>query len=635
MCGIAGALGVPEEAARKVVERMRRALAHRGPDDHGTEVLYARKAEHPVVLTHNRLAIIDLSAAGHEPMFYGGRDLALTFNGEIYNFSDIRRELEERGFQFRSRTDAEVILAAYRAWGPDAVQRFRGMFAFAIADVKASEVWLCRDRLGIKPLYLARPATGGLLFASEVRGLLAAGSELVPPRVSPSALESFFAQGMVCGFGSIVERVTLLAPATNLRVDWDGAEIERKRYWSLPFLPAAAEARNGRAKAVAELGEELRRAVRLHLIADVPLGIFLSGGVDSSAVATVASEVRRGGIHTLSVGFDQAEFDETREASELARALGTSHTVLRLTGPELLEDIEQVFSAMDQPTVDGFNTYVVSRAARRAGLTVALSGLGGDELFGGYASFRDVPRAASLRKLIPFSLQIPERTQRLAARVGGRGVAKALELLGRPASTVEAYLLRRELLLPAERRALYNGSGPVNEIDRALQPELSRLSDQNQISVLELSSYMRDMLLRDGDVFSMAVGLELRVPLLDHVFVEGVVRLPGRWKTPDPRPKPLLLDAVGPALSSSIQERPKRGFTFPWGAWLRGPMRSRVEGALHQQDVWRALQFEPSAPARLLRRFEDGDPRVGGLQVIALWALQEYVTRHQLSVSAR
>ena len=212
-------------------------------------------------------------------------------------------------------------------------------------------------------------------------------------------------------------------------------------------------------------------------------------------------------------------------------------------------------------------------------------------------------------------------------------MAKALELLARPASTVEAYLLRRELLLPAERRALHDGHWPVPDVDRSLPPELSALSEENQVSALELSNYMRDMLLRDGDVFSMAVGLELRVPLLDHVFVEGVVRLPGTWKGPDPRPKPLLLDAVGPSLPASVPERRKRGFTFPWNAWLRGPMRDRVHRALHEQDVWRAVGLVPEAPEQLWRRFESGDPRVGGLQVMALWVLQEFVKRHGLAVA--
>jgi asparagine synthase (glutamine-hydrolysing) len=631
MCGIAGSLGLPLDVAGPAVEKMRRALGHRGPDDRGTEVLLVDGFSHPVILAHNRLAIIDLSPAGHEPMFREGRHLALTYNGEIYNFRELRAELERCGETFASATDCEVILAGYRAWGVECVRRMRGMFAWALADSSRRQVWLCRDRLGIKPLYVARPSMGGLLFASEVRALLAAGPNLVRPRASPAAIESFLSQGMVCGFESIVEGVSLLPPATNLVLDWGGRELERNRYWHLPFRRADEENGVDRALAVSELREALREAVRLHLIADVPLGIFLSGGVDSSAIATVASEVHRGGIHTLSVGFDQPEFDETRDASELAHQIGTEHTVLTLTGQELLSDIGHVFAAMDQPTVDGFNTYVVSRAARKANLTVALSGLGGDELFGGYASFRDVPRATAIRRFLPFKLRLPDAAQVLLSRLGGRGAAKAMELFARPPSAVESYLLRRELLLPGERRLLR--AGKVPRTDRAFVEDVGELSERNQVSALELNSYMRDMLLRDADVFSMAVGLELRVPLLDHVFVETVVRLPGRWKGPDPRPKPLLLDAVGPSLPSSVPERRKRGFTFPWDAWLRGPMRDRVSRSLHEEDVWRAIGIAPEAPAQLWTKFVAQHGRVGGLQIMALWVLREYAQRHGLAVA--
>jgi asparagine synthase (glutamine-hydrolysing) len=633
MCGIAGSLGMPLDVAGPAVERMRRALRHRGPDDHGSEVLRADRFEHPVVVAHNRLSIIDLSPAGHQPMFRAGKRLSLVHNGEVYNYREIRSELERRGDRFETASDTEVILAAYQAWGTASVERLRGMFAWVLTDATEGRVWLCRDRLGIKPLYVARPAAGGFLFASEVRALLAAGRELVPPRVSPTAVESVLSQGMVCGFETIVEGVTLLPPATSVTLDWAGRELERKRYWQLPFPRADQENGANRKAAVRKLGEELREAVRLHLIADVPLGIFLSSGVDSSALATVASEVHRGGIHTLSVGFDQPEFDETSDATELAEHLKTEHTVLRLTGAELLADIEQVFAAMDQPTVDGFNTYVVSRAARKAGLTVALSGLGGDELFGGYASFRDVPRATALRRLIPFSIHLPGAAHELFGRVGGRGAAKIMELLARPASSVESYLLRRELLLPDERRALHASGWRGGEIDRALPAGVAELSEKNQVSALELGTYMRDMLLRDGDVFSMAVGLELRVPLLDHVFVEGVVHLPGGWKAPDPRPKPLLVDAVGPSLPASVPERRKRGFAFPWDAWMRGPMHGRVHQAMHEQAVWRAVGLEPVAPQRLWSRFESGDARVGGLQIMALWVLQDFVRRNGLAIA--
>jgi asparagine synthase (glutamine-hydrolysing) len=632
MCGIAGSIGLPIELATAAAEKMRRVLVHRGPDDHGTEVLWAKHSADPVVLAHNRLAIIDLSPAGHEPMFARGKDHALTYNGEIYNFGELRSELQSRGHEFRSQTDAEVILAAYAAWGVDAATHFRGMFALALADASTGTVWLCRDRLGIKPLYLTRPSRGGLLFSSELRALLATGPELVPPRVSSSALESFLSQGMVCGLQAIVDGVSLVAPATSVVLDWSGRELEQRKFWVLSFPPAADETSRSRTKVVSELGDELRRAMRLHLISDVPLGIFLSGGVDSSALATIASELQPKGLHTLSIGFDQPEFDETREAGELASMLGTEHSVVRVTGAELLDDIEHVLAAMDQPTVDGFNTFVVSRAARRAGLTVALSGLGGDELFGGYASFRDVPLATSMRRLLPFSIRLPEGTTRWAARFGGRATAKALELVARPSSTVESYLLRRELFLVPERRRLHHATWSGLEMEGLLSADLSLLSEENQVSALELTSYMRDMLLRDADVFSMAVGLELRVPLLDHAVVDAVVQLPGKWKGPDPRPKPLLLDAVGPTLHPAVRERPKRGFTFPWTAWLHGPMRARARERLSQRDLWRSVGIDPEVPAGLWERFETGDPTVGGLQMMALWVLQDYVARHQLTL---
>jgi asparagine synthase (glutamine-hydrolysing) len=633
MCGIAGSVGLPLDRAKPAVEKMHQALMHRGPDDQGLETLWAERGPEPVVLAHNRLAIIDLGAAGHEPMFARDRSLALIFNGEVYNFRDLRTELQAKGHAFRSQTDAEVVIAAYEEWGPDAASRFRGMFALALADIRAGLVWLCRDRLGIKPLYITQPAGGGLLFASELRALLATGAGLVPPKISPTALDSFLSQGMVCGLRSIVEGVTLLPTATSVLVDWTGRKLERRKYWVLSFPSAVDEPTSRRADAVVQLGSKLREAMRLHLVSDVPLGLFLSGGVDSAALATIASEIQPRGLRTLSIGFDEPEFDETDEAAELAAALGTEHSVLRLTGTELLDDVEHVFAAMDQPTVDGFNTFVVSRAARRAGLTVALSGLGGDELFGGYRSFRDVPLATSVRRALPFSIRLPEETARLATRLGGRATAKALELLARPASTVEAYLLRRELFLLPERRGLHDAAWPGLEMEGLLSANLEMLSETNQVSALELTSYMRDMLLRDADVFSMTVGLELRVPLLDHEVVDAVVQLPGRWKRADPRPKPLLLDAVGPKLPSAVQERPKRGFTFPWTAWLRGPMETRARESMNRKDLWEAVGIDPEGPGRLWQRFQKRDPALGGIQIMALWVLQQYIARNRLALA--
>jgi asparagine synthase (glutamine-hydrolysing) len=567
----------------------------------------------------------------------------ITFNGEIYNFAAVGRDLRAAGRPCHGRTDTEVILRAYAAWGPESVNRLRGMFAWALADPAEGTVWLCRDRLGIKPLYIARPPNGGLLFASEVRALLAAGPELVPPRVSATAVESFLAQGMVCGHESVIEGVRAIPQGTSLLLDWDGRERIARKYWHVPFEQGPTVWVR-RSEAIAKLGHTLREAVDCHLISDVPLGLFLSGGVDSSAVATIATEVRnRNAVRTLAMGLDERSFDESAAAAKVASELGTEHRNVMLTGDEMLRDISEVFDAMDQPTVDGFNTYFVSRAARRAGLTVALSGIGGDELFGGYGTFRDVPRAIAMarwaQQIMGARAVESGRVSTTAIRtpIGGRGALKLSEMLTRTPSLLSMYLLRRELFLSAERRALHARPRDCNEESGMPEPELEDLNlletkDDvgNTISAFELSHYLRYMLLRDADVFSMAVGLEVRVPFLDHVFVEAATPLPGRWKRNDGRAKPLLLDAVGPRLPAWIATQRKRGFAFPWRAWLVGPLRARAHAALADREVWRTVGLAEEKPEEMWFRFLKDDARVGASQIIALWVLAEYAQAHTL-----
>jgi asparagine synthase (glutamine-hydrolysing) len=346
-------------------------------------------------------------------------------------------------------------------------------------------------------------------------------------------------------------------------------------------------------------------------------------------------------LRTVSIGFDQPEFDETATAAEVASMLRTVHSSLRLTGDDLLQEFPQALSAVDQPTVDGFNTYFVSQATRRAGLKVALSGLGGDELFGGYASFHDVPRAVRWRRRLRRFGLARRCLARLASQVGGRSAAKAAEVLKRKPSPLQMYFLRRELFLPAERRALHplpEGCDPFSGMSHNLMEDLSAdargLDAVNQVSLFELSSYMRNMLLRDADVFSMAHGLELRVPLLDHRLVEQTVQMPGVCKRPDPRPKPLLLDAVGPRLPRLVHCHPKQGFTFPWAAWLRGPMRDRASRALGNRDVWTSLGMNSGQPPMLWQRFLQGDRRLSALQILALVVLEDFTTRHGLKHAA-
>lgn len=636
MCGIAGAVGIPRHIAEPALERMRRALRHRGPDDQDTRFVSSSASPNTVGLAHTRLAVIETSRAGRQPMRAIDAERWIAFNGEIYNFVQLRRELEQAGAEFRSRTDTETILAAYAAWGDKAASKLSGMFAFALADADAGRVWLCRDRVGIKPLYVARPASGGLMFASEVRTLLAAGSELVPPHISSTAIETFLAQGMVCGEHSIIDGIDLLPPGTTLVLDWDGKEVERKRYWELPVNDAPHVWRS-RADCIVELETTLAAAVTSHLVSDVPLGVFLSSGIDSSSVASLAMSSATN-VRTLAIGFDEPTHDESATAAKIARELRTEHRTVHLSGDEMLSDIGEVFAAVDQPTVDGFNTYFVSRAARRAGLTVALSGVGGDELFGGYHTFRDVPRALALSRFAHRHLgRTVERVAHFAPRIGTRAGAKIQELAARPPTLLGLYLLRRELFLPQERRALHDlppCTDPILGVPTLEADCLDAIRAggdvNNAISGLELSHYLRHMLLRDADVFSMANGLEVRVPLLDHSLVELALSMPGRWKRSDGRLKPLLIDAVGTRLPSQVERRKKRGFSFPWHAWLVGALHQRARAALADADVWRVLGIRPDGPRQMWDRFVAGDARVAALQIIGLWVLAEFATRRSL-----
>jgi asparagine synthase (glutamine-hydrolysing) len=669
MCGIVGILGVRTEVALPAVERMRAAAAHRGPDDAGISVVRGPERFASAVLAHTRLSIVELSAAGHQPMLDAPRaglvPNALTFNGEIYNFRELQPELAARGWPCRSGSDSEVILNAYRVWGVRAVERFEGMFAFALLDVERGIAVLARDRMGMKPLYVCRPAHGGLLFASEVRTLLAAGGELVPPRLNRRALESFFAQGAVASDHSIVEGVRMLGPGEALTLDFDGRPLRSVRYWSVAFgsdsgertLPAdgsvaepvvasSGRSASSRESMVAELSADLRRSLQRLLLADVPVGLFLSSGVDSTALACVAAEVSAEPLRTIAVGFDVAALDESEGAGRTAAELGTRHQRIQLSGASVLASLDDVLTATDQPTVDGFNTFFTSRAAREAGLKVALSGVGGDELFGGYATFRDVPRALRLLEHTRH-LGVPARRRfgALAARLGGlplfgrrgRALAKLGEALMSPGDLVSLYLLRRELVGVDLRRRLHPlpaGSDPWSGLELDTLDELTRESagtdPLDRVAALEFSMYMRHMLLRDADVFSMVHHIELRLPLLEHYTVGRAASARGAWRRPDPRPKPLLVDAVGSRLPDRVWRGKKRGFTFPWQTWLSGPLRERAAAALESRVLAEA-GLEPRAVSDVWRRFLAGDRRVSALEVLALVVLEGYLSRHRLS----
>ncbi|HWZ46217.1 MAG TPA: asparagine synthase (glutamine-hydrolyzing) [Candidatus Saccharimonadales bacterium] len=636
MCGIAGLIGVHTDL-RAAGQCMLKALRHRGRDDEGVEV------PHPsAVVVHSRLAILDLTDTGHQPMSDhppdGSQRNWVVFNGQIFNFRDLQPELAGLGWRSRGSSDTEIILNAYRAWGEECIHRLHGMFAFCLIDGDRRAAYLCRDRMGIKPLYICELSRGGLAFASEIRALLALGSEFVPPRINRTAMESYFAQGAVQGGDAIVSGIKILEPGACLTLDLETGRVQKTRkYWDLHH-GEQSRYRN-RNEAVEDISSIARRTVRQHLVSDVPLGLFLSGGIDSAALLAIACEQSDSAMRTITVGFDIKNFDETGAASATASAFHCENNTVRLSGTELLGSFPSVLEATDQPTVDGTNTFIVSHAARKLGLTVALSGLGGDELFGGYASFHDVPRALRVRQWFGWT-----RPVAAALRGYGRASVKLHELLQRPADLLQTYLLHRELFLSAERRELQSlpdGSDSANGMPVAmLQHIYGRMKGLDAFtatSMFEIEIYMRHMLLRDADVFSMASPIECRLPFLDHELVQAVLAAPSSWKRMNGRPKPLLLDAVGPRLPSHVWQHPKQGFTFPWRSWLQPPSGALAQLALdavHDQKVWREIGVNPEAVSGLWMRFVQADRTISALQILALVVLRDYVVRHKLRLAS-
>src|SRR5271168_781061 len=581
MCGICGWWERQGIGRAETMPDMLRQMTPRGPDDEGSTEIHPRSGG-ILRLGARRLAIQDLSPAGHQPMQDPVTGAWLVFNGEIFNFQELRGEIESRGCQFRSQGDTEVLLLGYREWGEQFLERLRGMFALALWDASRQTLLLVRDRLGIKPLYYAE-TPGSLLFASELRALLASG--LVARELDVTGLDSFLKFGAVQEPVTMVRGVRLLPAGCLLRFHEGASQIER--YWD---LPSAALPLNGdprvREKHMEALREELDTAVRMGLVSDVPLGIFLSGGLDSTVVAAIAAR-HCTRLKTFTVTFAEEQFAEGVKARQVARLLQTEHHEITVSQGDLLETLPAGVAAMDQPTVDGINTYMVSRVTKHDGVTVALSGLGGDEQFAGYRSFRLVPRMEWMERRVP-------RWMRRAAAgaasplLGGSTRGKKMELwLKGMDAFPHPFYLSRLIFSPAQiarlirpERLLEIQFGVfVEEFARQL-----RLIEQhdpvNRVACLELLVYLRNTLLRDTDCMSMAHSLEVRVPLLDHRVTEKALLLPGRWKTEGRQRKSLLVTAAGRELPSKILRQPKRGFEFPWDQWLRGQLRSAVEAAL-------------------------------------------------------
>ncbi len=627
MCGICGIAGERTGAAEPVLGRMVAAMRHRGPDDSG--VLLAPR----VALGSRRLSIIDLPG-GHQPIANEDGRVVVVFNGEISNFRELRRELESLGHTFHTQSDTETIVHAYETWRNDCARHLDGMFAFAVAEFADMEwqrpvhLLLARDRLGIKPLYYALSG-GRLFFASEVRALLAGGG--IEAKVSPEGLGCYLLFGSLGEPSTLIEGVHSLPPGHQLELRMDQAiqAADPQPYWT---LADAARARRenppcSAEEAARETRGRIEAAVRSHLVADVPLGVFLSSGMDSTALAALASR-ESGEVRTFTLVFEEEGYSEGSLAGETAQRCGTRHEESLLTGEEALAAHEQALFSLDLPSMDGINTYFVSRAARQAGLKVALSGLGGDELFGGYETFVSGPLAARVASRLPEAARRPAgRLLESSASALGRHDRgrKLASLLRDPSWFPHPYFFTRLLFPPEEAKKLMpGGAGFAGSSWREETARAAADADGfSQVSQMEIRGYMVNTLLRDTDAMSMAHSLEVRVPLLDRELVEYVVALPAGWKARRGTRKPLLAAAMGDLLPREIAAASKRTFTLPWERWLRGPLRAEVERGLVEPAVSLEPFFDRAALLQVWRDFlgrRTNWSRPWSLYVLNRWA---------------
>ncbi|MEH2163372.1 MAG: asparagine synthase (glutamine-hydrolyzing) [Nostoc sp.] len=568
MCGIAGILTKTEikNSLETLILRMQTALQHRGPDDQGIYI----SSDREVAFAHTRLSILDLSAAGHQPMSTPDGRYWITFNGEIYNFLELRETLEAKGEKFYSQTDTEVILKLYQQQGAECVNNLRGMFAFAIWDNQEQTCFIARDALGIKPLYYWQSGST-LIFASELRAVLA--SKLPSIALSPEGLYGYLVSGSVPEPHTLIAGIHCLEAGHWLR--WQAGNLRKQQYWQINFTSEAIS--------LTEAKEKVRNALidstEHHFISDVPVGIFLSGGIDSTSIVALARQTQKGSLRTYSIAFEEDEWNEGELAKKIAKEFDTDHTEYKVTALLGRELLPKFLASIDQPSIDGFNTFCVSQMAHKDGTKVVLSGLGGDELFGGYKTFQQVPKMVQLgqqlQKIQPISTSIGKG---LASWGKSPRIKRLGDFLQQKPTTTAAYRSFRGIFSQREAWKITQhyfkdscdqlpSPFPIweKEVFQNTSISTSLPSLEDEVSGLEISCYMRNQLLRDSDVMSMSWGLELRVPLVDRALLEAIASIPSKMRLAPG--KQLLIQAV-PELPSCVLNRPKRGFFFPFQEWI-------------------------------------------------------------------
>jgi asparagine synthase (glutamine-hydrolysing) len=635
MCGISGMFDSrgSREIDRTLLAAMNNSQAHRGPDGEGYHV------DGGLGLAHRRLSIIDI-ATGQQPLYNEDRSVVVVFNGEIYNYQELIPQLEQLGHVFHTKSDTEVIVHAWEAWGEECVQRFRGMFAFALYDRNRRTLFLARDRLGVKPLFYTVLSDGLLLFGSEMKALLVHSG--VRREIDPFAVEEYFALGYVAEPRTIFKGVLKLPPGHSLKITRGEPLPSPREYWDVKFtvddpisVPEACE----------ELNRRLAESVRLRMISEVPLGAFLSGGVDSSAVVATMARVSSEPVNTCSISFDDPAFDETRFAQVVADRYQTRHFVDRVASDDY-DLIDMLAGVYDEPYADSsaIPTYRVCQLARKH-VTVALSGDGGDESFGGYRRYRFHLSEERMRSLLPLGIRGP------AFGLLGRWYPKAdwaprifrakttFESLSR--TSVEAYLhsmcivdekLRRRMFSQTLQRALggYRAAEVFNKHASRVQTD----DPLAFIQYIDLKTYLVGDINTKVDRAAMAHSLEVREPLMDHPLVEWLARLPSSLKMRGQESKYLLKKAMEPYLPGDIMYRPKMGFAVPLARWFRGPLRSRVRNSVLGETLASTSMFDQGVLEQMVDAHQSGMRDYSA----SLWALlmfEAFVRRQMAGESPR
>lgn len=566
MCGIAGILYFNQPLAEeRSILSMTDALAHRGPDAKGIYM------DGGLALGHRRLSIIDLSAAANQPFTDASGRYTIVFNGEMYNYREVKAQISD--YPFQTTSDTETLLAAYAKWGTNCLNRFSGMYAFAIWDREQKELCLVRDRMGVKPLYYYMDEEK-IIFASEIRAILASG--YVPKCISMQGLYEYFSCQSVSYPLTIIRGIRQLEAGSYLKIKQ--GKTERAKYWNVCDVPQPAiytDAATVRKNVKHLLGQSVQR----RLVSDVPVGAFLSGGIDSSVVVGLMSEVAGVKPATFNISFSEKEYDESEYAELIARKFDTDHTKIQLSPHTMLDELEHALSALDTPSGDGVNSFVVSKAIRNAGIKVALSGVGGDELFAGYPIFNQFQKlyakrsswrySGLARKLTAISL-LPGKFSNKKYRLQ--------QLLRAPSPDIEqVYPVLRQMLSPRLIEKLttieMKGATALQGYLYEHRAQLHPLPVLSQVSAAEYMGYTQHTLLKDTDQMSMAVALEVREPFFDTDLVKYVLGIPDKFKQPV-YPKSLLVESVKPLLPDEIVFRKKQGFVFPWNVWMKNELRS-------------------------------------------------------------